>query len=164
MRLCERCGADGSRERGSTMVTAEHLAMLRAMVDTDFERHRELSDALHASGQLTEYGEVIGAAFYIAVRMQFPERYSAEDVIKLVADARAMFDQTGKIINPHSAELVVRGPLGKYEGAAQVPDADVVQIQVVICSYLASEGKLGDPDAFMFEVQALLNEWAEDDK
>lgn len=145
------------------MATAEQLAMLRAMVEGDFDRHKELSDALHESGQLAAYGEVIGAAFYIAVRMQFPERYSADDVIRLVADARAMFDQTGDVINPRSAELVVRGPLGEHESAAQISDEEVVQIQVVVCSYLAATGRLGDADAFMGKVQELLDEWAAED-
>jgi hypothetical protein len=146
------------------MPTAEHLIMLRAMVDGDFERHSELSKALNAAGELNEYGEVIGAAFYVAVRRQFPERYSSEDVIRLVADARAMFDQTGDVINPRSAELVVRGPLGEYEGATHVPDEEVVQAQVVVCSYLAAEDRLGDPEVFMGEVQRLLDEWAADDE
>jgi hypothetical protein len=145
------------------MATAEQLAMLRAMVDGDFDQHKELSDRLHAAGQLDEYGEVIGAAFYIAIRMQFPERYSAEDVIQLVANARSMFDQSGEVINPRSAELVVRGPLGEYDSAANIPDEEVVQTQVVICSYLAAEGRLGDPDAFMGKVRELLDEWAADD-
>jgi hypothetical protein len=134
------------------------------MVDKDFKRHRELSNALHASGRLTGYSEVITAAFYIAVRRQFPERYSAEDVILLVADARAMFDQTGDVINPRSAELVVRAPLGEYEGAAHVPDEEVAKIQVVICSYLAAEDRLGDPEVFMGEVRKILDEWAADDE
>jgi hypothetical protein len=143
------------------MATIEHMAILRTMVDGDFERYEELTKALHAGGRLTGYSEVISAAFYIAVRRQFPERYSVEDVIRLVADARAMFDQTGEVINPRSAELVVRGPLGEYEAAADVSDEDVVKVQVVICSYLAAEEKLGDPDTFMDEVQKLLDEWNE---
>jgi hypothetical protein len=118
------------------------------MVDCDFERYEELTKALHASGRLTGYSE----------------RYSSEDVILLVADARAMFDQTGDVINPRSAELVVRAPLGEYEEAAHVPDEEVVQAQVVVCSYLAAENLLGDPDVFMGEVQELLDEWAADDQ
>jgi hypothetical protein len=143
------------------VATPEQIAMLRAMVEGDFDRHKELSDQLHAAGQLNEYGEVIGAAFYIAIRMQFPERYSAEDIIDLVADARALFDLTGDAINPRSAELVVRGPLGEYEGAETIPDEEVAQIQVVICSYLAAERRLGEPGAFVQEVEKLLEEWAE---
>lgn len=141
------------------MVTTDQLALLRATVDGDFERAEELSHALRASGGLDEYGTVIGAAFYIAVHRQFPERYCAEDVIRLVAETRAMLDQTGDAIDPRSAELVVRSALGERGLVSNIPPATVVQIQVAVCSVLADQKKLGESDAFMHEVQKLLDEW-----
>jgi hypothetical protein len=146
------------------MATSEQLTMLRAMVDGDFERHQQLSNALHASGGLDDYGEVIGAAFYIAVRKQFPERYSTEDVIRLVANTRTMVDQTGDVIDPHAAELVVRAALGEHDRVANLSDRVVVESQMAVCSYLSAEGLLGEPEVFMGEVQELLNEWAADDE
>jgi hypothetical protein len=142
------------------MVTADQLALLRATVDGDFERSEELSHALRASGGLDEYGTVIGAAFYIAVHRQFPERYCAEDVIRLVADTRAVLDQTGDVIDPRAAELVVRSALGERGLVSTIPPATVVQVQVAVCSVLADQKKLGDPDDFMREVQALIDEWS----
>jgi hypothetical protein len=145
------------------VATSEQLEMLRAMVDGDFDRHQQLSNALKESGGLDDYGEVIGAAFYIAVRMQIPKRYSAEDVIRLVADTRALVDRTGDVIDPRAAELVVRAALGEHEQAAALPDKDVVETQMAVCSFLAFERRLGDPDVFMDEVRKVLDEWAEDD-
>lgn len=143
------------------MATAEQLQVLRAMVEGDFERQEELSHRLHESGGLDDYGNVIGAAFFLAIRKQFPERYSAEDIIRLVADTRAMIDRTGDLMDPRAAELVARAALGESGLLANVSDEAVVQAQVAICSYLAEEGKLGDPDTFMGEVKKLLEEWSE---
>lgn len=144
------------------MAATEQLAVLRAMVEGDFSRQKELSNALHASGGLDGYGDVIAAAFYVAIRRQFPQRYSAEDVISLVANSRIMFDQTGDTIDPHAAELIVRSALGERELVAGIPDATVVQTQIIVCSYLAAEGKLGDADAFMGKAEEILAEWAEE--
>jgi hypothetical protein len=58
--------------------TAEQLAVLRAMVEGDFDRQEELSHRLAEPGGLDTYGTVIGAALFIAVRKQFPQRYSDE--------------------------------------------------------------------------------------
>lgn len=144
------------------MPTAEQIALLRATVQGDFERAEEMAHALGGSGGLDEYGEAVGAAFLLAVRMQFPQRWSAADVIRLVADTRATFDQTGDAIDPKTAELVVRSALGQEELAEGLPDSVVVAAQIAVVSGLAHQGKLGDPDAFMDEVHKLLDEWAAD--
>lgn len=143
------------------MATVEHLAMLRATVEGEFERAEEMSHALRDAGGLRGYPEVISAAFYIAVRRQFPERYSAEDIIRLVADTRAMFDQTGDALDPRAAELVARSALGEQGLASHLPGATITQAQVAVVSLLAHEKKLGEPDAFMSEVKALIDEWAD---
>lgn len=141
------------------MAMAEELALLRATVDGEFERAEEMSHALRASGGLDGYPEVIAAAFYLAVRQQFSGRYSPEDVIRLVADTRAMLDRTGDLIDPRSAELAVRSALGERGLVTNLSDAVKVQTQVAVVSVLAHQGKLGDPDAFMSEVQKVLAEW-----
>jgi hypothetical protein len=146
------------------MPTNDQLAMLRAMTEGDFEWHKRLADLLHASGGLDGYGEVIAAALFCAVRRQFPQRYCAEDVIRLVADTRAQFDLTGDLLDPRAAELVVRCALGEHGLLDGIGDTIVVQTQVVVSAYLALEGRLGGPDLFMSKMQALLDEWAESDE
>lgn len=141
------------------MATTQQFEMLRAMVEADFERQEAISHELAASGGLNGYGAVIGAAFYLAVRRQFPQGYTADDVIKLVADTRTLIDHTGDAIDPRSAELVVRSALGEGGLVSEIPDATVVQVQIAVCSALAAEHKLGDPDTFMAEVRQLLAEW-----
>jgi hypothetical protein len=143
------------------MATAEQMEVLRAMVEGDFDRQEELSHRLHETGGLDDYGTVIGAAFFLAVRKQFPRRYSAEDIIRLVADTRSEIDQTGDLIDPRAAELVVRSALGESGLLANVSDEAVIQTQIAVCSYLAGEDRLGNPDAFMDEVKKLPEEWSE---
>lgn len=142
------------------MPTSDQLGMLRAMVEGDFDWHERLAHLLHASGSLDDYGEVIAAAFFLAVRRQFPQRYCAENVIRLVAGTRAQFDLTGDLLDPRAAELAVRCALGQHDLLADVADVTVVQTQMVVTAYLAFEQRLGDPDLFMNNVQALLDEWA----
>jgi hypothetical protein len=72
-----------------------------------------------------------------------------------------MVDLTGDVIDPRAAELVVRSALGEGGLLADVPANTVVETQMAVCSYLAHERRLGAPDAFMDEVQELLDEWAE---
>jgi hypothetical protein len=144
------------------VATTDQLAMLRAMVEGDFDRHTQLSNQLHASGGLDGYGTVIGAASFIAISMQFEGKggYRPEDVIKLVAETRTMLDLNGDVIDPRTAELVVRSALGEGGLLAGIPATKVVEAQMAISSYLAAERKLGDPDAFMREVEELLADWA----
>jgi hypothetical protein len=157
-------GYDGRCHReGGAVPTAEELAALRALVSADFRRHKELMDAIPAGG-LEDYSEVIGAAFYLAVRMQFPKRYSAEEVIRLVAETRASVDLTGDVVDPRVGELVVRSALGEdRDKVAEVPDDKLAAAETAICAYLAHERRLGDPDDFMRKVEQLLDEWADDD-
>jgi hypothetical protein len=146
------------------MPTNDQLAMLRAVVEGDFDWHERLVHLLHASGGLDGYGEVIAAAFFCAVHRQFPQRYCAEDVIRLVADVRAQFDLTGDLLDPRAAELGVRCALGEHGLLNAVSDVTVVQTQVVVTAYLAYKQRLGDPDLFMNKVQAFLDEWAQPDE
>lgn len=141
------------------MATTEQLDMLRAMVSADFDRHEEISHRLHAAGELEGYGSVIGAAFYLAVRKQFPSGHSSAEVIRLAADVRAIFDKTGDEIDPRAVELMIRSALGEADLASEVPDATVIQIQMITVSALAGEDKLGDPNEFMDLVQKLLDRW-----
>jgi hypothetical protein len=141
------------------MAKSEHLALLRAMARGNFEEQSDLSNALHASGDLDGYGEVIGAAFLLAIRMQFQDRFSPDDVIRLVADTRTMVDVTGDVINPRIAERVVRAALGEEGLLAGAPEGSIVESQIAVCSFLAAEERLGDPDAFVADVKKLLDEW-----
>jgi hypothetical protein len=142
------------------MTRSEQFTLLRAMVEGDFDRHERLAHALRDSGGLDSYGLVIGAAFRLAVRQQFDRRYSPDDVIRLVADTRILFDQDGDTIDPRAAELLVRSALGEHGRLGDVPGAKKVEIQVAVCSYLAHEGRLGEADAFIGKVEALVADWS----
>jgi len=111
------------------VATNDQLALLRAMAEGDFERHE--AQSLRTSGGLDNHGTVIGAAFYLAVRRQFERRYRPDDVIRLVADTRAMFDQTGDVIDPRAAELIVRSALGEHGRLSDMPGAKKVEMPCV---------------------------------
>lgn len=146
------------------MARSEHIDMLRAMVTADFERHEEISHRLADSGGLDGYGTVIAAAFFIAVRKQFPNGgHTPADVTRLVADTRAIFDRTGDAIDPRAAELTVRSALGEPEAAKDIDDATVIQMQIVVTSFLAGEQRLGDTDKFMEQTQRLIARWEAED-
>jgi hypothetical protein len=142
------------------MATSEQLTLVRAMVEGDFDRHEQLAHSLRDSGGLDGYGLVIGAAFRLAVRQQFDRRYSPDDVIRLVAETRILFDRDGDTIDPRAAELLVRSALGEHGRVGDIPGAKKVEVQVAVCSYLAHEGRLGDGDEFMRKVEAQLAEWS----
>jgi len=107
------------------VATNDQLALLRAMAEGDFERHE--AQSLRTSGGLDNHGTVIGAA----VRRQFERRYRPDDVIRLVADTRAMFDQTGDVIDPRAAELIVRSALGEHGRLSDMPGAKKVEMPCV---------------------------------
>lgn len=142
------------------MATTEQIDMLRAMVEADFDRHEEISHRLRDQGELDGYGTVIGAAFFLAIRMQFPDaKGTPAEITRLVADTRAVFDLTGDLIDPRAAELVVRTALGEPEAANSFDDATVIQAQMAVASFLAGEQRLGDTDKFMERAQNLIAQW-----
>jgi hypothetical protein len=143
------------------MATSDQFTLLRTMVKGDFDRHEQLAHSMHDAGGLDGYGLVIGAAFRLAVRRQFDRRYSADDVIRLVAETRTLFDLDGDTIDPRAAELVVRSALGEHGRVGGISDAAKVEIQVAVCSYLVHEGRLGDPDEFVHQVEAQVARWSE---
>jgi hypothetical protein len=138
----------------------DQFTLLRAMVEGDFDRHEQLAHTLRDSGGLDTYGLVIGAAFRLAVRQQFDRRYSPDDVIRLVADTRMLFDRDGDTLDPRAAELLVRSALGGHGRVGDLPGAKKVEIQVAVCSYLAHERRLGEPDVFIDKVEALVADWS----
>lgn len=141
------------------MATAEQWAALRAMIETDWDRHADLTQRLTAGDGLGDYGTLLGAAYYLAVRRQFPAGHSVGDVIRFAARVRAKFDTTGEDVDPRPIELVARAALGEQGVGDHLDDKAVVTAQTLTLAALAHEGGLGDPDAFAREVEALAEKW-----
>lgn len=141
------------------MLSSEQTSAFRAMLAADFDRYQELASQLESAGRWKGYGALVGAAFFLAVRAQFPDGHSSEDVIQLVADLRAQFDPDGESLDPHQFELVVRSSLGERGVAAHLDDQTVLQIQVVTVGGLAAAGRVGDLDEFATRAEALATKW-----
>jgi len=144
------------------MATQKQWAALRAMLDSDWGRHGELARELAAAHDLDTWGTVVGAAYYLAIRRQFPSGHSSADVIRLAAEVRATFDKTGDEFDGRSIELMIRLALGDTKVEDEVDrmaDRTALIAQSLTLALLAADHRLGDPDEFFREVEALATEW-----
>jgi hypothetical protein len=138
----------------------EQIAVLRAIAEGDLDRHTQLRDDLQAADRLDEYEEVLAAAFHVAVRKRLARRYRHKDVIDLVAEARIAMDPTGVAVDPSYVELVVRSVVDDTVDLDALPDSACPRAYKLVCNYLATARRLGDPDSFMVEAQQVLDEEA----
>ena len=140
------------------MTTREQVAVLRAIAEGALDRHTQLRDDFQAANRLDDYEDVLAAAFQVAVRKRLGSRYRHKDVVNLVAEARIAMDPTGVAIDPSYVELVVRSVLDDTVDLDDLPDGAVPRAYKLICNHLATARRLGDPDAFMVDVQQVLDE------
>lgn len=139
------------------MTTREQIAVLRAIAEGDLDRHTSLRDDFQAAGRLHDYEAVLATAFRVAVRDRLPGRYRHKDVINLVADARIAMDPTGVAIDPSYVESIVRSVVDDTVNLDGLPESAYPRTYKLVCNYLATARKLGDPDTFMVEVQQVLD-------
>jgi hypothetical protein len=139
-------------------VTArEQIALLRAVAEGDLDRHTELRDDFHAAGRLADYENVLAAAFQVAVGKRLPVGYRHQDVVDLIAEARIATDPTCLALDPSHAELIVRSVLDHTVDPAHLPDSAFPLTCKLVCHYLATRRRLGDPDTFMTEAGEILD-------
>jgi len=141
------------------VATPDQWAALRTMVNADWDSHQGLIHKLTASRSLGDWGTLLAAAHYLAVRGQFPSGHSPADVIQLAAEVRARLDETGDQFDARPIELVARAALGDFDGVDDLDDEAVITAQTLTVSVLAEEGRLGDPEEFFREVEALAKSW-----
>jgi hypothetical protein len=139
------------------VATAEELALLRAIVDHDTERLDEMAQTLRATEHLDGREEALAAAFRVAVRMQFPNGHRPGDVIRLVADARITAGPDGDRGQPVPMEFTVRSVLDDPRLGDLFGGGVTRYTQLMVCRFLAGRERLGDPDAFVGQVQAVLD-------
>jgi hypothetical protein len=139
------------------VTTREQIAVLRATADGNLDEQTRLRDDLQATGRLEEYEAVLAAAFQVAVRKRLAGRYRHKDVVDLVAEARIAMDPTGLAIDPSYVELIVRSVVDDTVELVELPESAHPRAYKLICNYLATARRLGDPDTFMVEVQRTLD-------
>jgi hypothetical protein len=143
--------------RRTTVATAEELTLLRAIVDCDTERLDEMARTLHETEHLNGCEEALAAAFQVAVRMRFPNGHSPADVIRLVADTRIMAGPDGDRVQPVPMEFTVRSVLEDPRMGDLFGGGVTRYTQLMVCRFLAGRERLGDPDAFIGQVQSMLD-------
>ena len=140
------------------MADAEHMALLRATVEADFDRVAQMTRDLEQANRFDGYDIIIDAAFTVALGQQFPHAHTAADVIRLVADARLVMDPAGDTFTPWCMEVVVRGAFGE-RALAEIYGHDVnLDVKILMVAYLATRRRLGDPDVFIQNVAQLLTQ------
>ena len=139
------------------MATTEELALLRAIVDCNTERLDEAAQTLYETEHLDGCEDALAAAFRVAVRMQFPGGYRPADVIRLVADTRIMAGPDADRVQPVPMEFTVRSVLDEARMGELFGAGVARYTQLMVCRFLASRERLGDADAFLSQVQTLLD-------
>jgi hypothetical protein len=139
------------------VATTEELALLRAIVDCDTQRLDEVAQTLYETEHLAGCEETLAAAFWVAVRMQFPEGHRPADVIRLVADTRIMAGPDGDRLQPIPMEFTVRSVLEDPRMGELFGGGATRYTQLMVCRFLASQKRLGDADGFIRQVQSMLD-------
>jgi hypothetical protein len=99
---------------------ADAAAMLRAKLTSDERGLRRLTAQVAGRSAADAYRLLLTTAFGIAVRQYFRDRYTAADVILLVAKLRSDPPEAAETIDPVGAESVIRTALGEPND----PDAE----------------------------------------
>ena len=134
------------------MADVEHMALLRATVEADFDRAAQMTRDLEQANRWDGYETVIDTAFTVALQQQFPHGHTAADVIRLVANARLVMDPAGDTFTPWCMEVVVRGAFGE-RALAELYGHDVnLDVKILMVAFLANRQRLGDPDVFLQNV------------
>jgi hypothetical protein len=116
-----------------TTITNEYMYALRAFLTGDpaFARMSERLEARDGRQGGDIYAALAGAAITVAARRQFGSGYTAADLIRFVAQARASTPGRGADIDPRTAEQLMRTVLGNEpapEGLGQDAKARAVSL------------------------------------
>ena len=94
------------------MVNDEQVASLRAFLALEPDEGVRLTKDLLQAGDVDGYGELIYAAFVIAVRRHFNPTWTIPDLIRLVAAIRGRLLADEVEIDPRVTETLMRRALG----------------------------------------------------
>src|SRR6266851_1912393 len=128
-------------------VTDEQVAALRAYLgmttDAEDEAVQELIQRLSRPGAGASIAELVYAAFVIAARRKFFPAWTRTDVIRFVAQIRALLSEQPDLLDPIAAEHQLRSALG--EKIATYPDAEArARAQVIFLEALVQSEALDD--------------------
>jgi hypothetical protein len=139
-------------------VTDDQVAVLRALLAGDLERHKLLYAQLGRDQALAGYTALVTGAFSEAVERRFGANYRPADVITFVGDVRTRSDQIAESLDPSAAERVIRAVFG--DGSVRdLRDATVVSAQIVLLGALIADERLNAAglDAFLADARKLAD-------
>lgn len=140
------------------MTRPEELALLHAIVDCDAERLDQMAETVRDTEHLDGLEDALAAAFRVAVQMQFPDGGRPAEMIRLVADTRIMAGPDGDLVQPLPMEFAVRAVLDE-PGMGDLFGGGVTRYtQLMVCRFLAGRERLGNADAFVGQVNAMLDD------
>ncbi len=141
-------------------IGTEQVAALRAMLAGEFDEHARLTEQLDRNNGWASYSTLLAAAFFEAVDRRFGSGHTSAEVIQLVADARARFDESGTAIDPRAAERLVLSALGEGN-VDDLDDRTVAGTETVLVAALVAEQRFDSAalDAFVEEARRLAVGW-----
>ena len=103
-------------------VTDEQMVFLRAYLAGEAEVAERVKTDLLASGTAEGFAELLYAAFVLTARQRFSPTWTRADVIRFVAQVRALLSKGPDALDPLAAEHQLRGALG--EEMASYPEKE----------------------------------------
>ena len=140
-------------------VTGQQVAALRALLAFDEVRVREWRARLIGSGDLEGFGELLYAAFVVAVRRYFAPQWSRGDVVRYVGSVRAR-GPADDDIDPVTAEKLILRALGADEPLGAGEEAKV-EVQTILLGSLVIDLGLDAAglDGLLTEARDLADRW-----
>jgi len=134
------------------IVTDKQVAVLRAALvgdDETFERLGGESDQDYGDA----FGVLMATAFVLAARRRFPGDWSSADVIRLVGQVRAGYDDQDDSVDPGAAEHLLLAALRDTPMPAGIDEETKAHAQFTLLSNM-----VGDEDPDSHKLDALLAE------
>jgi hypothetical protein len=141
------------------MVTDEQVAALRAHLALNLDESEQLHQRLVQTGDVAGYGELVYAAFVMAVRWRFAPMWTVPDVVRFVVAARVRLSEDDIDIDPRASEALIRRALGE-DVAAELDEEIRGRTQVFLMSELIFDEDLSNAglDKFLAEARALAEQ------
>ncbi|MGH3727917.1 MAG: hypothetical protein ACRDTU_04090 [Micromonosporaceae bacterium] len=125
---------------------------------TDFDKHFQ---QLEARRSQDGFGEFLGSCFFLAVRRRFAPGQPLVDIIRLVANARVVYDLSGSDLDPAIAERLIRTALGAEDRLADANPHTIQKVQITLVHKLLTDEQLYEDEIedFLNEAEALAVRW-----
>jgi hypothetical protein len=131
-----------------TAATADPFDVLAAFLRQDFGTYDQLVQQVDSEAMAAAFG----AAFFLAVDQRFGQEQSISAVIRLVAEARARFDETGDDVDPIAAERLIRSVMfDKPELARGIDQRTIGKAETALLATMAENWDEARLNAFLTE-------------